>query len=100
MTYLIGIGSVLWRRLFGEPLPKARWSLGWLGAPINIVAVLFLIQYVPISFFPVYRAVTPQTMNWGIAMFGGAAIFSIAYYLLQGRKVYKGPVMHVRDHWE
>ena len=97
MTYIIGIGSVLWRRLFGKPLPYARWSLGRFGAPINIISLLFLIQYVVIAYFPVFRQVTAKTMNWGVAMFGGAALVSILYYLVWGRKVYRGPVVHLRE---
>ena len=27
LTYALSIGCVLWRRLYGEPLPPARWSL-------------------------------------------------------------------------
>ena len=34
-TYALSIGCVLWRRLFGEPLPHARWSLGRWGVPIK-----------------------------------------------------------------
>jgi hypothetical protein len=34
-------------------------------------------------------------MNWGIAMFGGVAIISFIYYIVQGRKVYKGPVVNI-----
>ena len=96
-TYIIGIGSVLWRRLFGKPLPPARWSLGRLGLPINAISLLFLIQYVPVAYFPIFNHATAKTMNWGIAMFGGAAILSIAYYIFWGRRFYRGPVMHLRQ---
>ena len=34
-------------------------------------------------------------MNWGIAMFGGIAAISLATYVVRGRKMYKGPVVHV-----
>ena len=34
-------------------------------------------------------------MNWGIAMFGGFALISLATYAVRGRKVYRGPVVDV-----
>lgn len=97
LTYIIGISSVLWRRLLGKPLPPARFSLGRYGVPINVIALLFLIQFVPIAYFPLFNNPTADTMNWGIAMFGGAAILSIAYYLVRGRKFYNGPVVYLRQ---
>lgn len=40
-TYLISIGCVLLKRLRGETLPSARWSLGRYGLAVNAVAVLY-----------------------------------------------------------
>ncbi|KAF7195381.1 putative amino-acid permease C15C4.04c [Pseudocercospora fuligena] len=98
-SYLISISCVLWRRLFGAPLPPARWSLGKTGGPaINSFSCLYLINLITASFFPLYSNVTAKTMNWGIAMFAGVALLSIVYYLAHGRKVYKGPVVHLRSH--
>ena len=54
-TYAISIGCVLWRRLFGEPLPPARWSLGIWGVPINLVAFLYQVLTTVISFFPIFN---------------------------------------------
>jgi choline transport protein len=35
-------------------------------------------------------------MNWGIAMFGGIAILCAFNYVVGPRKVYKGPVVHIK----
>jgi amino acid transporter len=40
-TYLISIGCALLKRLRGETLPLARWSLGRYGLPVNAVAILY-----------------------------------------------------------
>jgi choline transport protein len=40
-TYLLSIGCVLLKRLRGESLPSARWSLGRYGTIINIIAVTY-----------------------------------------------------------
>ena len=36
LTYALSIGCVLWRRLFGAPLPPARFSLGRWGILFNL----------------------------------------------------------------
>lgn len=115
LTYALSIGCVLWRRLFGAPLPPRRWSLGRFGVVINATGVLFELFVTVMSFFPLFSRPTAyvyfdptysvssadnicsKTMNWGIAMFGGAAIACSINYLLNARKVYKGPVVHVKE---
>jgi len=57
-SYSLSIGCVLWRRLYGAPLPYARWSLGKWGVPINAVGCLFEILVTVISFFPLASTVT------------------------------------------
>ena len=42
------------------------------------------------------RAVTPETMNWSVVVFGGVVIFSLLFYVLYARKVYAGPVTRVK----
>jgi choline transport protein len=95
LTYALSIACVLWRRLYGDPLPPARWSLGRYGVAINIVAVIYETFSVVISFFPLFSQVDAKSMNWGIAMFGGVAIICAVNYFVYARRVYKGPVVHV-----
>jgi choline transport protein len=38
-SYIVTIGVLVHRRLFGPPLPPRRWSLGKFGLPINIAAL-------------------------------------------------------------
>jgi choline transport protein len=64
LTYSLSIGCVLWRRCFGEPLPPARWSLGRWGLPCNIVALLYSVMSIFISFFPLFYGTGPSDMNW------------------------------------
>ena len=97
LTYALSIGCVLWRRLFGAPLPVARWSLGKFGVAVNAFALCYEILTTVISFFPLFANVTAQTMNWAIAMFAGVALICSVNYVVNGRKVYKGPVVHVKS---
>ena len=66
LTYALSIGCVLWRRLYGEPLPPARWSLGRWAVPVNIIAVLYEVFSTVISFFPLFAKVDAKGMNWGM----------------------------------
>jgi choline transport protein len=95
LTYALSIGCVLWRRLYGGPLPPARWSLGRYGVAINIIAVVYETFSVVISFFPLFAQVDAKSMNWGIAMFGGVAVICVVNYFVYARRVYRGPVVNV-----
>lgn len=95
LTYALSIGCVLWRRLFGKPLPHARWSLGQFGVWVNGFAFFYEIFTVTISFFPMFADVTAKSMNWAIAMFGGVAILCSINYFINGRRYYKGPVVYL-----
>jgi choline transport protein len=64
LTYVLSIGCVLWRRCFGESLPPARWSLGKLGIPLNIIAVVYQSYTTIISFFPLFAEATAANFNW------------------------------------
>jgi hypothetical protein len=62
LTYALSIACVLWRRLYGEPLPPAKWSLGRWGVPVNVVALLFELFSTVISFFPLFAEVDGKSM--------------------------------------
>lgn len=62
-TYMLSIGCVLLKRIKGEPLPHARWSLGRLGLPINAFAFFYSGFVLVFSCFPAVVPVTLQTAN-------------------------------------
>ena len=94
MTYILSIGCLLSARMRGDELPAARWGLGRLGAPINLFAVLFASLMLVFSFFPVSLPVDPSSMNWTIVVVGVVLGFAFVLYLVQGRRIYKGPVVY------
>lgn len=57
-SYFITIGCLVWRRIYGPPLPPRRWSLGKSGLPINIAALIFV---TPVLFFYVWPLTQPVT---------------------------------------
>lgn len=81
LTYVLSISCVLWRRTLGEPLPPARWSLGKLGIPLNIIAILYQSFATIISFFPLFAEVTPANFNWYVLMQDLCRCMSDQFYL-------------------
>ena len=89
-TYLVSMSCIIWRRIWGDPLPASPWSLGRLGLPINIVGwcyCVFLIIFLP---WPSVPNPPPSYMNWSCVMFGGIMILATIYYIVWARKIYKG----------
>ena len=98
LTYMTSIGCVLLRRIrHPELLPRARWSLGRWGVPINIGGLAYSTHAFFWCFWPNAIPVDATSFNWALVMFWALAIFAIVYYWFQGRRVYKGPVVLVED---
>lgn len=96
VSYFISIACVFTKRLRGEELPVGRWSLGKLAIAVNAFALCYLVIMIVISFFPLFAEVTVTTMNYSVVMFGGVTLLAILYYFVWGRRVYRGPVVHIR----
>lgn len=118
-SYLTACALLLWRRLSSSivtaenvsedrtvgitNIPGSGGKLVWgpwrvkepLGTVINIFAIVYLVIVFFFSFWPPSTPVTPDTMNYGILVFGVVAIASGMYYVLIARKVYQGPVIEV-----
>ena len=95
-SYVIVIGCVAWRRTFGDPLPPSRFDLGKAGIYINMTAIAFLSTQFIFIFFPTAPYPTPAYMNWTCLIFGATVILSVAWYYIQGKQAYLGPVEYVR----
>ncbi|KAJ7471670.1 amino acid/polyamine transporter I [Mycena galericulata] len=95
-SYTVSIGCVLHRRLTRpDLLPKARWSLGRWGVPVNAAAVAYAVFAFFWSFWPAGTPVDASSMNYGVVMFGGVGAMCAVSYWVQGRHIYKGPVATV-----
>lgn len=96
LTYMTSVGCVLFRRFrHPELLPRARWSLGRWGVPINIGGLAYSMHAFFWCFWPNATPVNVTSFNWALVMFLGLAIFANMYYWFKGRHVYKGPVVLV-----
>lgn len=95
-TYMISIGCVLLKRIKGEALPPARWSLGRYGLAINAFAFCYSAFIIIFSCFPTTVPVDLKTANWAPLVWVGVILISIAFYLLYGKRHYTAPVDFVK----
>ncbi|TLD24675.1 Amino acid/polyamine transporter I [Venturia nashicola] len=93
--YFISIGCILLKRIRGEPLPPSRFSLGKFAIPLNVISLLYIVFAFIMSFFPIVRAVTAASMNWSVLVWAVVVGLSAVFYYVNGKKVYKGPVVYV-----
>lgn len=94
-TYLLSIGCVLLKRIKGEKLPFARWSLGRFGLAINAFSVLYSLFIVIICCFPLNLPVDTASANWAPLIWVGVMIIAVIAYVTYGRKVYTPPVSFI-----
>ncbi|KAL9000493.1 MAG: hypothetical protein Q9169_000786 [Polycauliona sp. 2 TL-2023] len=95
-SYYITIACLIWRRLYGDPLPACRWSLGRSGLAVNIASLIFMTPVLFFAFWPAVTPVEPASMNWSVVMFFGVVIWSLIYYYIWARHSYVGPVRVVK----
>ena len=94
-SYIISISCMFVKRWRGEALLPSKFSLGRAGIWINGISVAYLCVAFTFAFFPTFPHPTPDLMNWNILIYGFVVIFSLAYFILKGRKVYVGPVEYL-----
>lgn len=96
-TYLVSITCVLLRRLRGQYLPPARWSLGRYGTLVNGLALIYSCWAFFWSFWPNAYQVNEQNFNWACVLFVGLMGLGSLLYFMHARKIYDGPVAIVKD---
>ncbi|KAL9088352.1 MAG: hypothetical protein Q9165_006277 [Trypethelium subeluteriae] len=82
----------------GAPLVWGPWRIpGFMGFITNGFAIIYLTIIFFFVMWPPDSKPTAVTMNYSCLMFGATMIFSVAYYFTHASKVYKGPVIQVRQ---
>ncbi|KAI1500853.1 amino acid transporter [Biscogniauxia marginata] len=109
-SYLVAASLLLYRRATGgirtpavddgltntagTGLTWGPWRLpGALGVANNVFACAYLGFILFFSFWPAFRDVTPQNMNYAVLVTGAVLLFSVLYYVVWARKVYTGPII-------
>jgi choline transport protein len=96
-TYLVSLSCVIWRRIWGAPLPRSSFRLGRAALPINIIGLAYCVYLIIFLPWPTFLPTTLEGFNWASVMFVGIMALSAVYYLVWGRKMYQGPVVHVKQ---
>nr|POF12877.1 hypothetical protein CFP56_10027 [Quercus suber] len=100
-SYIISVGCIRLKRLRGEPLLPARWSLGRYGGLINDITLLALLLGFVFSFFPESPSLPDPAwaadFNWASVMFAATCAFAGLYYVVAGRERYVAPVAFVKS---
>lgn len=92
---MLSIGCVFLKRLRGEPLPPARWSLGRYGIYINGFAFFYSGFIIIFSCWPSYLPVNLKSANWAPLVWVGVMILSAGFYFVYGQRYYTSPVEFV-----
>lgn len=70
------------------------WRIpGILGIINNAYALVYMVFVIFWSLWPQVTPVTAATMNYNVVVTGGVIIFSVIWYFVHGKKVYKGPTV-------
>lgn len=94
--YCFSIGCLLWRRIrHPETLPPAKFSLGRMGVPVNVLALIMSTWFFFWSFWPQSTPVTASGFNWASAIFVGVLITAVVHFVFVGHRKYHGPVVLV-----
>ncbi|KAF9262084.1 hypothetical protein L218DRAFT_960705 [Marasmius fiardii PR-910] len=72
-------------------ITDSPFSLGRLGVPLNVVAVVWIMFEIVLFSMPAVVPVTPATMNYALVVFVGFGAFSGVWYMINGRYYYTGP---------
>lgn len=123
-SYLMCCSLLLWRRCTGAILipppsssltkttihphpvasaaaihPQLTWGPwripGVFGIAVNAFACVYMIVIIFFSFWPPVTPTLASTMNYSPLVLGAVMIFSVVYYLLWARRVYKGPIIEI-----
>ncbi|CAO1597488.1 hypothetical protein XANCAGTX0491_001296 [Xanthoria calcicola] len=92
-SFSIAAAVLLYRKLTstGSDLVYGSFYLGRAGIPILILSLAYSAIGFFFSFWPPTSTVDAVSMNWSVAVYGGAILFSLLFWVLHGRKVYTGP---------
>lgn len=93
-SYLVPFSLMLYLRLrHPAELHFGPWRLGKLGPWVNGVAIVWSALVMFFSFWPTMVPVTAVNMNWSCVLWSGVMIFAGCFWVVHGRRVYKGPVV-------
>ncbi|KAJ5389497.1 amino acid/polyamine transporter I [Penicillium cataractarum] len=101
ISYLIPLVLLVVKRLTApQDIPQGTFSLGKLGLPMNLVAILFATYFAIFLPFPSTLPVTAENMNYAGPVLGFVMLFACGDWIVRGRHKWEGPTMRPYDRTE
>ncbi|KAJ5237707.1 hypothetical protein N7489_007798 [Penicillium chrysogenum] len=100
ISYLIPLVLLVLKRFTApQDIPRGTFSLGKLGLPMNLLAILFATYFVIFLPFPATVPVTAENMNYAGPVLGVVILFACVDWIVRGRHKWEGPKMrsYARD---
>ncbi|KAJ5876374.1 uncharacterized protein N7529_001958 [Penicillium soppii] len=94
ISYLIPLILLVLKRFTApQDIPQGTFSLGKLGLPMNLIAILFATYFVIFLPFPATVPVTADNMNYAGPVLGFVMLFACGDWVVRGRHKWQGPTM-------
>ncbi|KAJ5095107.1 amino acid permease [Penicillium argentinense] len=94
ISYLIPLVLLVVKRVTApQDIPRGSFSLGKLGLPVNLLAILFTTYFVVLLPFPAKVPVTAENMNYAGPVLGFVMLFGCGDWIARGRYKWEGPTM-------
>jgi hypothetical protein len=100
ISYFIPIFFIFLKRISSDPPTYGPFKLGWLGLPINILAMCYLIFITIWIPFPGALPVTKDTMNYAGPLVGAIIVGALLDWFISGKKRFKVPIARVRPDYD
>jgi choline transport protein len=93
VSYAIPIVLFTIRRFSREnPIDFGPWTIGKIGLPVNVLAVVFCAFLTIFLPFPPFLPVTRENMNYAAPVFVGVMLLAVTNYALRARHTFMGPI--------
>ncbi|OAL02849.1 amino acid transporter [Phaeosphaeriaceae sp. SRC1lsM3a] len=92
VSYFFPILFILLRKLRGPAPPYGPFKMGFIGIPVNMFALCYLIYVVLWMPFPQVLPVTRDNMNYSGPIFGAVVLGALGHWFIRGRKTFQMPV--------
>ena len=95
-SYALSIGCLALQRVRGHPLPRACWSLGKAGLPVNCVGLFYTSWSFFWSLWPSEYHPTLSSFNWACVLFVGLVGIACCLHHFGARQKYHTPVVKMQ----
>lgn len=75
-------------------MEKGPFNLGKWSLPINVISLIWISFFAVILCFPAVSPVSPVSMNYASLMIGAVLLFALFFWIVSGRRFYKGPMQN------